>query len=133
MSYDPLSPLCLQNVSFAVKPGEHIAVVGRTGAGKSSIAMALLRGVGAESVSAGRIVIDGVDISQLSLARLRRSITLMSQDPLIMAGTLRNNLDPKGVKTSAQLIEAVEGCQLHRLLGTDSSLNALDYQIASSG
>ncbi|KAH6952181.1 P-loop containing nucleoside triphosphate hydrolase protein [Fusarium avenaceum] len=133
MSYDPQSPLCLQNVSFAVKPGEHVAVVGRTGAGKSSIAMALLRGVGAGSVSAGRIVIDGVDISQLSLARLRRSITLMSQDPLIMTGTLRNNLDPKGVKTSAQLIEAVEGCQIHRLLGTDSSLDVLDYQIASSG
>ncbi|KAI9504470.1 P-loop containing nucleoside triphosphate hydrolase protein [Coemansia spiralis] len=88
--YMPGVPV-LHGVSLAVKHGEKIGVVGRTGAGKSTLSLALLRFVEASS---GRIVLDGIDISKIGLEALRRSVTIIPQDPVLFNGTIRFNLDP---------------------------------------
>jgi len=68
LRYRSQLPLALNNVSFSIHPGEKIGIVGRTGAGKSSLFLALLRLV---KIEAGSIIVDGVDIQNVSLARLR--------------------------------------------------------------
>ncbi|KAI8818466.1 P-loop containing nucleoside triphosphate hydrolase protein [Fimicolochytrium jonesii] len=79
----------LDNVSFVATAGEKIGVVGRTGAGKSTLMAALFRLVEAKG---GRIVVDGHDIAQLGLATLRKGITIIPQEPVLFQGTIRSNL-----------------------------------------
>ncbi|KAJ2680519.1 hypothetical protein GGI25_000492 [Coemansia spiralis] len=88
--YMPGVPV-LHSISLSVKHGEKIGVVGRTGAGKSTLSLALLRFVEASS---GCILLDGVDISKIGLEELRRSVTIVPQDPVLFNGTIRFNLDP---------------------------------------
>ncbi|KAJ2086215.1 hypothetical protein IW138_005847 [Coemansia sp. RSA 986] len=88
--YVPGVPI-LHGVSFSVEHGEKIGVVGRTGAGKSTLSLAFLRFVEA---CKGQIVLDGVDISKIGLEDLRRNITIIPQDPVLFNGTIRFNLDP---------------------------------------
>ena len=89
--YAPDLPNVLHGVTFRVKDGEKVAIVGRTGAGKSSISSALFRMV---PIVGGAIFIDDVDISQVALSKLRSKITIIPQDPVLFSGTLRSNLDP---------------------------------------
>lgn len=91
ISYADDLPVVLKNVSFSIKPGEKIGLVGRTGSGKSTFGLALLRFVEAQS---GRLIIDGIDVSTIGLSDLRRNITVMSQDAVLFAGTIKENLDP---------------------------------------
>ncbi|KAJ3145325.1 hypothetical protein HDU89_007182 [Geranomyces variabilis] len=93
LRYRPGTPLVLNNLSFAIRAGEKIGIVGRTGAGKSSLAVALFR---MAELAGGRILVDGVDIATIPLEHLRSRITMIPQDPAIFAGTLRSNLDPLG-------------------------------------
>ncbi|KAI9506823.1 P-loop containing nucleoside triphosphate hydrolase protein [Coemansia spiralis] len=88
--YVPGVPV-LNDISLSVKHSEKIGVIGRTGAGKSTLSLALLRFVEA---SGGRIVLDGVDISKTGLEDLRRSVTIIPQDPVLFNGAIRFNLDP---------------------------------------
>ncbi|RLN59370.1 hypothetical protein BBJ28_00005336 [Nothophytophthora sp. Chile5] len=81
----------LEDVSFSVSGGEKIGVVGRTGSGKSSLAMALLR---VHNLPRGRILIDGVDISRLRLRDLRSRICIIPQTPLFYRCSIRRYLDP---------------------------------------
>merc|ERR1719489_112505 len=83
--------LVVKNVDVNIKPGEKVGIVGRTGAGKSSLTLALFRIIEAAE---GSIKIDGIDISQIGLHSLRSSITIIPQDPVLFSGTLRMNLDP---------------------------------------
>ncbi|KAL2209888.1 P-loop containing nucleoside triphosphate hydrolase protein [Sarocladium strictum] len=131
MGYDPQGPLCLRNIDLDIAPGEHVAIVGRTGAGKSSVATSLLRGIGPEVVRAGRILIDGVDISRMSIERLRRSITLMTQDPLLFTGSLRDNLDPERTKSDAELEKSIQECQLDQVLGVAPGEDVLNARITN--
>ncbi|KAF5390987.1 hypothetical protein D9757_004049 [Collybiopsis confluens] len=98
-------PLVLKRVSFDVQPGEKIGIVGRTGAGKSSLIQALLRMVELEG---GRIDIDGFSIREVGLDILRRQLALVPQDSILFLGTLRENLDPMGTRTDAELISALQ-------------------------
>eukprot|EP00927_Polykrikos_kofoidii_P072699 TRINITY_DN68797_c0_g1_i1.p1 TRINITY_DN68797_c0_g1~~TRINITY_DN68797_c0_g1_i1.p1 ORF type:complete len:1140 (+),score=163.24 TRINITY_DN68797_c0_g1_i1:304-3420(+) len=92
LRYRPGLPLVLNKISFTCAPAEKVGIVGRTGCGKSSTMLALLRMVEAET---GRISIDGVDISQVPLRRLRgKAVSIIPQDPFLFSGTLRDNLDP---------------------------------------
>lgn len=87
-------PLVLNGVSADIKPSEKIGVVGRTGAGKSSLMLALFRIV---EYSGGSIIIDGEDISQLGLRDLRSSLAIIPQEATLFSGTIRSNLTPFGL------------------------------------
>ena len=81
----------LKGLSFKSERNQRIGVVGRTGAGKSTLALALFRFLNA---SAGRIIIDGIDISTIKLADLRSRLAIVPQDPVLFSGSVRSNLDP---------------------------------------
>ncbi|KAK2824276.1 hypothetical protein Q5P01_021451 [Channa striata] len=89
--YRPELDLVLQGITCDIDSTEKIGIVGRTGAGKSSLTNCLFRIIEAAE---GRIIIDGVDISTIGLHDLRNSITIIPQDPVLFSGTLRMNLDP---------------------------------------
>ncbi|CAJ0605474.1 unnamed protein product [Cylicocyclus nassatus] len=97
--------LILKDISADVGEGEKIGIVGRTGAGKSSFALALFRIV---EPASGEIVIDGVDISKIGLHNLREGLTIIPQDPVLFSGTLRFNLDPFERSTDADIWKALE-------------------------
>ena len=82
--------LVLNNLTCDVHGGEKIGIVGRTGAGKSSITLALFRIIEA---AGGSISIDGINIAHLGLTRLRSALTIIPQDPVLFSGTLRFNID----------------------------------------
>ncbi|TMW62283.1 hypothetical protein Poli38472_009776 [Pythium oligandrum] len=93
LKYRPELPLVLRGVNMEIAGGEKVGICGRTGAGKSSLMIALFRICEFES---GSLFIDGVDISQLKLRELRRSLAIIPQDPVLFSGSLRENLDPYG-------------------------------------
>jgi ABC-type multidrug transport system fused ATPase/permease subunit len=83
-------PLVLQELSFQIAGGEKVGIVGRTGAGKSSLTMALFR---INELASGSIEIDGVDISRIGLTTLREKLSIIPQNPVLFKGSLRSNLD----------------------------------------
>ena len=89
--YRPGLDLVISDISCEIKSMEKIGIVGRTGAGKSSVTLSLFRIIEAAN---GGITIDGIDISQLGLTKLRSGLTIIPQDPVLFSGTLRFNLDP---------------------------------------
>lgn len=90
--YAPHLDTSLTNVSFRLCAGSTTALIGRTGSGKSTLALSLL---GATTrPEHGRILIDGMDISQVSLQALRHRVTFLAQDPVLFPGSMRQNLDP---------------------------------------
>ncbi|KIM43746.1 hypothetical protein M413DRAFT_443652 [Hebeloma cylindrosporum] len=98
-------PLVLKGVSFRINPGEKVGIVGRTGSGKSSLIQALLRMV---ELQDGKIQIDNVDISTISLNVLRTRIGFVPQDTTLFLGNLRDNLDPQSLRTDAELISILQ-------------------------
>lgn len=99
----------LKRVTFRIDPGQKVGIVGRTGAGKSSLALALFRGLEAEE---GKILIDGVDIGLIGLQDLREAITIVPQDPTLFTGTLRSNLNPFELFTDEEIFTALRRVQL---------------------
>lgn len=104
LSYRPGLPPVLKGVDLHVDGGQKIGVVGRTGAGKSSMMAVLFRLI---EISSGSITIDGVDISKLGLKALRSHLSIIPQDPLIFSGTIRTNLDPFSQHEDAVLWDAL--------------------------
>lgn len=91
LRYRPGLPLVLSNVTLEIKPREKVGVVGRTGAGKSSMLLALMRLV---ELTEGSIFVDQVDISSVPLTTLRSRFSIIPQDPVLFTGSLRFNVDP---------------------------------------
>ncbi|KAH9491631.1 Multidrug resistance-associated protein 1 [Bulinus truncatus] len=120
--------LVLRGISCTIQKGEKIGIVGRTGAGKSSLMCALFRLMEAED---GQIQLDNCDISLLGLHDLRRNITILPQDPVIFGGSLRMNLDPLEEKTSVELWEALK--HSHLKIFVESLPEKLDYDCGEGG
>jgi ABC-type multidrug transport system fused ATPase/permease subunit len=99
----------LRNLTFKIDAGQKVGIVGRTGAGKSSLALAIFRGLEAD---AGKILIDKTDIGLIGLQDLREAITIVPQDPTLFTGTLRSNLDPFELFTDEEIFTALRRVQL---------------------
>ena len=124
LRYRPGLELVLKGVSMSIQPGERVGVIGRTGAGKSSLMLALFRIV---ELAEGSILIDGIDISELPLDQLRRSISIIPQDPTLFTGTIRDNLDPFHLVPDSEIWNALDGAHLKEFvssqeLGLDSEV-----------
>ena len=109
MRYRPGLPQVLKGLDLTIYPGEKIGIVGRTGAGKSSLVTAMLRLVELES---GTIFIDDVDCSKLGLNTLRSRVAVIPQDPVLFSGTIRSNMDPFGQYADDQVWDALSRCML---------------------
>ncbi|CAJ0944757.1 unnamed protein product, partial [Mesorhabditis belari] len=121
-------PLVVKNLSATIAPGEKVAVVGRTGSGKSSLTLGLFRLV---EPTDGRITIDNIDIYNIGLHDLRAKLTIIPQEPVLFSGPLRFNLDPFGKYSDADLWSALESCQLKEFV--ERQTETLDYLIAEGG
>lgn len=117
----------LRNLSFKIKAQEKVGIVGRTGAGKSSLAMALFRGLEADQ---GKITIDGVDIGNIGLKDLRENLTIVPQDPTLFTGTIRSNLDPFELFTDEEIFTALR--QVH-LIGPNSIISSSGSSVFAAG
>ncbi|TGO47858.1 hypothetical protein BOTNAR_0503g00020 [Botryotinia narcissicola] len=109
-------PAILKGLSFSVDKNQRVGIVGRTGAGKSTLSLALFRFLEAR---AGTIMIDGIDISTLKLHDLRTRLSIIPQDPVLFSGTIRSNLDPFDEFSDQQLKEALQ--RVHLIPSANSS------------
>ncbi|KAM0276550.1 hypothetical protein ACHAQH_006651 [Verticillium albo-atrum] len=116
----------LRNLSFKINSKEKVGIVGRTGAGKSSLALAIFRALEADE---GKILIDDVDVGLIGLRDLREAITIVPQDPTLFQGTIRTNLDPFDMYADEQIFEALRKVQL---IGPSESLTRPQTPAASS-
>lgn len=108
LKYSPNDPPVLKNLSFTVKPQEKVGIVGRTGAGKSSLIAALFQLTDTE----GRILIDNINIREIGLHDLRSKISIIPQEPVLFSGTMRKNLDPFDEYSDDVLWRALEDVEL---------------------
>ncbi|XP_068065704.1 ATP-binding cassette sub-family C member 3 isoform X1 [Anomalospiza imberbis] len=120
--------LVLKDLNLQVHGGEKIGIVGRTGAGKSSMTLCLFRIL--EAVK-GEIKIDGVKISEIGLHDLRSRLTIIPQDPVLFSGTLRMNLDPFNKYSDEEIWKALELSHLKRFVSSQPSM--LDYECSEGG
>ncbi|CCE65361.1 hypothetical protein TPHA_0K02310 [Tetrapisispora phaffii CBS 4417] len=120
LRYAPKLPDVLKQLNLKIDGGSKIGVVGRTGAGKSTIISALFRFL---DCSSGKILIDDLDISEINLRRLRSCLTIIPQDPSLFVGTIRSNLDPNEEYENKDIYDAL--VKVHLL--TEDYLANLNY------
>jgi ATP-binding cassette subfamily C (CFTR/MRP) protein 4 len=126
-AYDDNLPPVLKNVSFRIEANEKVGIVGRTGAGKSTIFQTLFRMAEPD----GNVFIDGLNIKQISLKDLRSKISIIPQEPTLFIGPLRYNLDPFGLHTDQVLWETLDIVQLKDTIR--NMTGGLDAQIQKGG
>ena len=123
MRYRSGLPLVLKGVNFTVKPKEKIGIVGRTGSGKSTLVVALLR---LAEIVEGSIEIDGINIKDAGLNALRSGVSVIAQDPALFSGTVRSNLDPFQMFSDIELLEGLQRASL-------PSFGELDDKVEENG
>ncbi|KAJ7264124.1 P-loop containing nucleoside triphosphate hydrolase protein [Mycena haematopus] len=128
--YSEDGPKVLQDISFHIKAGERVGIVGRTGSGKSSLTLSLLRCIPTE----GSVKYDGLETSELNLDALRSSVTIIPQVPELLSGSLRANLDPFGQYNDVELNDALRAAGLFALQNEmDEGRITLDTVISMGG
>uniref|UniRef100_A0A915JQ44 Uncharacterized protein n=1 Tax=Romanomermis culicivorax TaxID=13658 RepID=A0A915JQ44_ROMCU len=127
-SYRAGAPLVIKNLTCKIDGGQKIGIVGRTGAGKSSITVAIFRLIEATE---GKIFIDNVDISLLGLHDLRKKLTIIPQDPVLFSGTLRSNIDPFNEFADDQLWSIIEISKMKKKV--EGFQDKLNFKISECG
>ena len=135
MKYRNDCDLALRDINIEIKPKEKIGIVGRTGSGKSSFTLSLFRIIEAFE---GKIMIDDLNISDIPLKKLRRSISIVPQEPFLLEGTLKTNLDPLNLYTESEIDEILKNVQLYEMLEHDigngnTKLNGINTEIKEYG
>ena len=135
MKYRNDCNLALKNINIELNPGEKIGVIGRTGSGKSSLSLSLFRIIEAFN---GKIEIDGYDIHDIPLKKLRRSISIVPQELFLLEGTLKMNLDPLNLYTESEINEVLKNVKLYEMLehdniNKDTILNGINTEIKEYG
>ncbi|KAG7396733.1 hypothetical protein PHYBOEH_001857 [Phytophthora boehmeriae] len=128
LKYRPELPLVLRGVSMTIGAGEKVGICGRTGAGKSSLMIALFRICEFES---GSVKIGGVDIQNVRLTDLRRSLAIIPQDPVLFSGTLRENMDPFGAYSDADVWKVLQ--QVHLADAVTKWGAGLNFVVSEAG
>lgn len=139
--YRPELDLVLRGISVDIKPKEKIGIVGRTGAGKLSLTMALYRII---EPAEGDILIDGVPILKMGLADLRTKLLIIPQDAQVFEGTIRDNLDPTNIYKDEDIVKAIRLSHLEPHIlkmideqnasGKEASINSiLDVRVTENG
>ncbi|KJA25244.1 hypothetical protein HYPSUDRAFT_37726 [Hypholoma sublateritium FD-334 SS-4] len=128
--YSQNGPVVLHNLSFQIKSGQRVGIVGRTGSGKSSLTLALLRCI----ITEGTVYYDGIKTSDINLDALRSKVTIIPQTPELISGTLRRNLDPFDQFDDGVLNDALRAAGLFGLQDELGEARiGLDSNIASAG
>jgi ABC-type multidrug transport system fused ATPase/permease subunit len=110
MRYRPDLPVVIDKFSLQIRAGERIGIVGRTGAGKSTILSTIFR---LYDLQSGNITIDGIDIASVNLKELRSRLAIVPQDPTLFQGTIRSNLDPENRHSDLELWQALRQAHLN--------------------
>ncbi|KAJ7759637.1 P-loop containing nucleoside triphosphate hydrolase protein [Mycena metata] len=122
MKYREDLPLALKNLSFGLQGGLKIGICGRTGSGKSSTVLALFRGIDQHLIT-GKILIDGVDISTVPVHHVRESMSIVTQDPFLWHGSIRENLDVANERTDSEIWEILKLVEMYE------AVSALDDKL----
>ncbi|KAK0714590.1 P-loop containing nucleoside triphosphate hydrolase protein [Lasiosphaeris hirsuta] len=107
IKYDPEGPEILKDINLKFAAGERVAVIGRTGSGKSTLVLSLLRFT---NIMSGQILYDGVDITAIPRQKLRQALTIIPQEAVLFSGTLHSNLDPSGTVPIELIESALDSC-----------------------
>ena len=126
VKYRPNTPIVLKNLNFEINPKEKIGVVGRTGSGKSTLCLCMFRILEAQN---GSIFIDDIDISKIGLEILRKNLTIIPQEPTLIEGTLRENVDPEQIFEDEKILTTLKDVGLDDFMEDKS----LDYNIENNG
>eukprot|EP00656_Telonema_subtile_P006591 TRINITY_DN13051_c0_g1_i1.p1 TRINITY_DN13051_c0_g1~~TRINITY_DN13051_c0_g1_i1.p1 ORF type:complete len:1450 (+),score=430.93 TRINITY_DN13051_c0_g1_i1:142-4491(+) len=121
MRYRDNTPLVLKNFTADIRPAERIGVVGRTGAGKSTLFNTLFR---VAECASGSIVIDGIDVAKVGLFDLRSRMSILPQEPVLFHGSLRKNLDPFNKCSDTEIWQAIERAHLKDMVSAVTQTDA---------
>jgi ABC-type multidrug transport system fused ATPase/permease subunit len=127
VKYRPNTEIVLKNLNFSINSNEKIGVVGRTGSGKSTICLCLFRIL--EPLT-GTIKIDDVDIKNIGLNLLRKKLTIIPQDPSLMTGTLKYNIDPFNIYSEEEIQNVLDTIGFNKIT---QNQEGLDKMILESG
>ena len=128
MKYRPDTEIVLKNLNFNIEGKEKVGIVGRTGSGKSTITLCLFRILEATE---GKILIDNVDISTIGLNLLRNNLTIIPQDPALMEGSLRYNIDPLEKNDDNEIIRVMQKIGFDYIIKRNKE--GLNQEIAEGG
>ncbi|XXG51840.1 hypothetical protein AAC387_Pa03g0319 [Persea americana] len=127
LRYMPSSPAALRDVSFNIAAGTQVGIVGRTGAGKSSVLSALFR---LTPICGGRILVDGINVADVAVRDLRKHFSVVPQSPFLFEGPLRDNLDPSGMSSDSTIWEVLEKCHVKEEV---EAAGGLDVNVKEAG